>query len=56
MTTLSDTQHAADLVRVVTQDRDRAIRKAHAAGHPLREIATAASMSVEGVRKIINRA
>lgn len=39
--------------RTITGQRDAAICAAHQAGHSLRAIATAATMSPEGVRRII---
>ena len=40
---------------LATTQRNTAIREAREAGHSLRAIASAAQMSVEGVRKIIDR-
>jgi len=45
----------ADKASAATAERNEAIRAAHDQGRSLRAIAEAASLSVEGVRRIIAR-
>jgi hypothetical protein len=49
------TEHAASLATNAIETRDRLIRHLHDNGDSLRDIALSASLSPEGVRKILNR-
>jgi hypothetical protein len=55
MIDLDSVARIADRQRLVTAQRDEAIRRARADGASLRQLAEAAGLSVEGVRRIASR-